>query len=296
MKSNLSFLKISFPVAVCIFPLLGQSQITAGIDFDVSGNGETNTEPNFLAVPATAAKEYNVTHNGITFDITTTNNNRGNQNRRRGQTDLTALIRDFVQFYGDTGTPVEATITLSGLVPNADYELSFFTYNAGAGQTTHNIYDGSSASTGTLLANFTTSGTWLTPETWIPNFVHTLNSGPSGQIIATIEAPLKTNGESRLTLDGMSVTQVGEPTPLDEPLEITSILTDPETQETTLTFTGNPNTSYNCFSSIDLIEFSTTETPINGTSLTTDANGNGTVTLSATNEKRFFRIEPIPTT
>lgn len=34
---------------------------TAGIDFDVSG---PITEPGFLSVPATGAKDYNVTHNG----------------------------------------------------------------------------------------------------------------------------------------------------------------------------------------------------------------------------------------
>ncbi len=194
-----------------ILTSVGSAAITAGIDFDVTGNGQTNTEPDFLGVPATAAKTYNVSHNGITFNLASTNNNLANANRRRGQTGLTSLTRDFLQFYGNTTSPVEGTLTLSGLAPNTDYEVSFFTYNAGAGQTTHSFYEGSSVATGTLLSTFTTSGSWLDPANWTPNVDYTLQSDASGEIVVTIEAPIQSNGSSRLTLDGVSVTIIPEP-------------------------------------------------------------------------------------
>ena len=131
--------------------------MTVGIDFDVASDGLFYTLPGYLSVPATGAKDYNVTTNGITFEIVGTSTD-GNQARFRGfaanaGTDLT---RDFQQWYSVGGVP-EAAVTLSGLTPNADYTVSFTTYNAGSGATIHSFYEGTVA-TGTLLSEFTSGG------------------------------------------------------------------------------------------------------------------------------------------
>jgi hypothetical protein len=198
--------------------------ITAGIDFDVDSDGaagfQAATQPGFLSVPAGAAGgDYNVTHNGITFNINTVNNNLSGQHRWRGATTaVTAgvLINDFEQFYGrqtTTGLGVTATITLTGLEANTLYDVSFFMYNVGAGQTNHRFYEGTSTSD-PLLANFTTAGNQNTYSTWKPGINFRIDSGADSTIAVTIYAPefvAGTNYESRLTLDGISVVAIPEP-------------------------------------------------------------------------------------
>lgn len=194
--------------------------VTAGIDFDVASGGVYYTQPGFLSVPAIFnIKDYNVTHNGITFDIKTTNANQSNQSRWRGDSNLALtgpLMNDFIQWYGIFATPnnaVEATFTLTGLTANTDYLVSFFTFNVGAGQTTHKFYDGAS-SAAPLITTFTTSGNQYNYSSWVTGLRLKINSGVSGQIVVTIQGtewPKDVRYESRLTFDGMSV--VGPPIP-----------------------------------------------------------------------------------
>jgi hypothetical protein len=197
--------------------------ITAGIDFDVDSDGaagfQAATQPGFLSVPATTAKDYNVTHNGITFDIKTLNANLANQARWRGATTAETagvLINDFQQWYGrfeTEGKAVEAAVTLTGLTPNTDYQISFFTYNVGSGQSIHNFYEGTS-SADPLITTFTTAGNQDTYSTWKPGITFQINSGNSGEIAVTIqgiEYIAGSNFESRLTLDGISVVELGGP-------------------------------------------------------------------------------------
>jgi hypothetical protein len=195
--------------------------IMAGIDFDVDSSGDPGfqaaTQAGFLSVPAGASGgDYNVTHNGITFDINTANNTLGSAARWRANAQAGDLINDFEQFYGrstTTGNGVTAVVTLSGLVPNSDYEVSFFTYNVGAGQTTHSFHHGTSTSD-PLITTFTTSGNQTNYSTWVPGITFAINSGASGTITVTIYAPEyanSTNWDSRLTLNGISVVDPNAP-------------------------------------------------------------------------------------
>ena len=190
--------------------------ITAGIDFDVNTGGSPPTyvtQSGFLSVVADTAKSYNVTHNGITFDIVTRNNNLANQGRFRNNDNAGDLMNDFQQFFGDTaGSPVEMTLKLTGLVANLDYEIGFFTANVGAGQTTHSFFEGASISD-PLITTFTTSGNQNTYSTWSPGVIFLMNSGNDGEISVTIQATQNTGGneQSRLTLDGISVVAIPEP-------------------------------------------------------------------------------------
>ena len=276
--------------------------ILAGLDFNDDSDGSTPgnqyvTQEGFLGVPNSNSKTYNLTTNGITFDIVVTNANQGNQNRWRGNATAGALINDFEQWYGrfaEPGTPVEAAFTMSGLTPNTVYDFSFFTYNLGAGQTTHTFYEGTS-SAAPLITTFTTSGSSSNFSTWKPGITFRINSGATGVVSVTVQATEGLNGalyDSRVTFDGLSIVPVGGVAP--EVLEIGSIAYDSDTAEVTITFTGEPDTTYFCTSSTDLIDFSTAETPINGTDLTTDSNGAGSFTLSATGTRRFYRVESDP--
>jgi hypothetical protein len=201
-------------VAATLMLATSAHAITAGIDFNVSTGG---TQPGFLGVPATANKDYNVTHNGINFDITVINANNANQNRLRGNVSLTPLTADFIQWYG-TNQPggVEANITLTGLLSGRQYELSFYHWNDGAFQSVHSIFEGTSAATGTLISNFLPSGNPSTPATWVPDFDAVLRANGAGTIEVTILAPqfvAGSNLDSRLTFNGMSVTLVPIPEP-----------------------------------------------------------------------------------
>ncbi len=194
--------------------------IMAGIDFDVDSSGTSGfqavTQAGFLSVPATAAQSYNVTHNGITFDLQTTNANQINVPRWRANALAGNLTNDFQQFYGKTATTgngVTATVTLSGLAANTEYEVSFFTYNIGAGQTTHNFHQGTSTSD-PLITTFTTAGNQNNYSTWVPGITFSLNSGATGTITITMHAPDYPNGaefDSRLTLNGISVVDPSQP-------------------------------------------------------------------------------------
>jgi hypothetical protein len=120
---------IAISRAASIAPILptdiNPTGFVAGIDFD----DNSPTQAGFLGIPASNNKAYNLTHNGITFDIVVTNANLNNQNRDR----VTAgdLIRDFEQWYGNTGTAIEFTLTLSGLDPSTDYDISVWHLNQG---------------------------------------------------------------------------------------------------------------------------------------------------------------------
>jgi hypothetical protein len=204
---------------------------TAGIDFDddsnttVAGN-QLVTEEGFLSIPPSNNKSYNVTTNGITFDIQVINANQGNQNRWRNRPLAGDLMNDFEQWYGSdtvSGNPVEATFTLTGLTANTDYLLTFFTANVAAGQTNHNFHDGAS-SAAPLITSFTTAGNENNYAAWVPGITFKMNSGSGAQIVVTIVAPEFANGansDSRLTFDGMTVTAVAPPPALDLDFTIT---------------------------------------------------------------------------
>ncbi len=186
--------------------------VTAGLDFDdgTSTNYPDPTQPGFLSIPASNNKNYSVTTGGINFDITVANANLGNQNRNRNNVNAGPIMTDFEQWYGrDQPGPVEATVSLSGLVANTDYQISFFTANVGAGQTTHSFYEGIS-SADPLITTFTTAGNQNNYSGWSPGITFEINSGPNAEIAVTIQATEYTSGdfiESRLTLDGISVIQ-----------------------------------------------------------------------------------------
>ena len=140
------------------------------------------------------------------------NNNLGNQARWRNNVNAGDLMNDFQQFYGNTaGNPVEATLTLTGLTANLDYQISFFTYNVGAGQTTHSFFEGTSSAPASLITTFTTSGNQNTYSSWKPGITFQINSGNDGEIAVTIQATQAPDNSSRLTLDGVSVVAVPEP-------------------------------------------------------------------------------------
>jgi hypothetical protein len=194
---------------------------TAGIDFDDDSNGSVAgnqlvTQSGFLSIPPSNNKTYNVTTNGITFDIKVINANQGNQNRWRNNAVAGDLVNDFEQWYGSdaiTGNPVEATVTLTGLAAKTDYLVTFFTYNLGAGQTTHRFHDGDS-SAAPLVTTFTTAGNQLNFATWVPGIGFKINSGSSSKISVTIVAPEFANGpnsDSRLGLCGIVVTSLAPP-------------------------------------------------------------------------------------
>ena len=193
--------------------------ITAGIDFDdgTSSNYPDPTQSGFLSIPASNNKTYNVTTGGITFDIVVTNADQGNQNRNRNNVNAGRLINDFEQWYGrNQAGGVEASVNLSGLVANTNYQISFFTFNVGSGQTTHSFYEGTS-SAAPLITSYTTSGNQNTYSTWSPGITFEINSGSGSEIDVTIQAPQFNAGpvtdptqfiDSRLTLAGISVVQV----------------------------------------------------------------------------------------
>jgi hypothetical protein len=177
--------------------------VTAGIDF----NDGSPTQSGFTGIAASNNTTYNVLSNGITFDIGVRNTNTGNQNRDRGAAGGD-LVRDFEQWFNNLGTGVlvEATVSLSGLLPNTDYDISFFTFNIGAGQSTHTFYDGA-AITDPVITTFTTGGNQLNFATWSPGVTITTNSGVSGVIDLTVQS----NSGSRLTLNGIAVQVIPEP-------------------------------------------------------------------------------------
>ncbi len=187
--------------------------VTAGLDFNdgTSSNYPDPNQPGFLDVPASNNKTYNLTTGGMTIDITVLNANQGNQNRNRNNVNAGRLINDFEQWYGNSGTAVEAAFALTGLLANTDYEVSFFTYNVGSGQTTHLFYEGTS-SAAPLITTFTTAGNQNVYSTWSPGITFGINSGASARIDVTIQATVSTtNNDSRLTMAGVSVVQVPEP-------------------------------------------------------------------------------------
>lgn len=302
LMSAFSFLLAPVGHSVEIIPITSfdpttffEGGITAGIDFD----DNSPTQSGFTGIPASNDKEYNVISNGVTFDLKVRNANFANQNRNRNNAVAGDLVNDFEQWYGGyatVGNEVEATVTMTGLLPNTDYQVSFFTFNLGAGQTSTRFYDGAT-SDDPLITEFRTAGNQNNFSTWSPGITLQFNSGSNAEIVVTLQAVEfvntgSNNFDSRLGLCGISLVSQGAP-PLD--LGITSIEVDPATDEVTLSFTGLPNTTYSCLSSTDLEDFSTIETPINDTTLVTDETGNGTFVLDASEiDKKFFRMEVSP--
>lgn len=181
---------------------------TAAIDFD----DNSPTLAGATGIPASTAKTYNVSNNGITFDIVVTGA-ISNENRDRGAGTVTAprgdLTRDFEQWYNSTGPIPEAKITLSGLAANTDYNIDVFMYNIGAGQTTQTFYDGADSSA-PLIGQFSTSGNQNDGATWNPGPRLGFVSDANGEIVFTAQA--QDNG--RLTLNGIVVYEVPEPSSL----------------------------------------------------------------------------------
>ncbi len=197
--------------------------VTAGLDFNdgTSSNYPDPNQPGFLDVPASNNKVYNLVTGGITFDITVSHANLGNQNRNRNNVNAGRLVNDFEQWFGNTGTAVEAAFALTGLLANTDYEVSFFTYNVGAGQTTHLFYEGTS-SAAPLITTFTTSGNQNNYSTWSPGITFKINSGASARIDVTIQVRSNaTNNESRISFPGMTVKSLAPPPAEDFGLVIT---------------------------------------------------------------------------
>lgn len=219
-------------------PFADLAGVTAGIDFDDDASGDPGsqfeTQAGFTGIPNSNSKSYSVVNNGITFDIDVTNANLGNQNRYRGAGALAnggPLMADFEQWYGGTdivsatppGNNVEAAITLSGLIANTQYEVMLFTMNLGAGQTTHTFYDGADSSAPSL-GTFQTAGGTGDYAAWKPGVVVTTDSDANGEIVLTVQATefvrfrdendVPTRYESRLTMDGVAVTLVPEPSSL----------------------------------------------------------------------------------
>jgi len=219
---------------------------TAGIDFDFGG---PTTESGFLSVPATGAKDYNVTHNGITFDIDA-KSTLGNQNRLRGSgadvnNDLTT---DFIQWYSREEDPIpEAAITLSGLLPTSEYQLSFYHFNNGAFQQPHSAYNGTVA-TGIPLGTATVSSS-------VPNVDYIVASDSDGEMLITL-----TGNNGRLTFNGMSVTYLG-PAIEPQPLEITELIYNEETDEISVSWKSNPDETYGLYWSENLKDFQANISP-----------------------------------
>lgn len=185
--------------------------ITAGIDF----NDGAPTQSGFTGIAASNNKSYLVTSNGITFDIDVFNANNANQNRDRGAS-YGDLVRDFEQWYGtNQSAGVTVTLTMTGLVANSLYDVSFFTYNGGANQTTYSYYEGTST-LDPLLGSFKADGGIANFGTWRPGVIlGGMNSGATGTISVTVSAPQFTAGaniDSRLEINGISVSMVPEPT------------------------------------------------------------------------------------
>lgn len=179
---------------------------TAGFDFDGAG-GPTQAGFTSIAPGGVGTTTYNAVNNGITLDLTLSNVT-ATAHRNRNNAAAGNLVMDFGQWYNTAGGAAEGAFSFTGLVPNTDYEISFFVYNLGAGQMTHDFYEGTS-SADPLITTFTTSGNQNTYSTWKPGITFGINSGASGQIDVT----MKEVG-SRLNMDGISVVQ-GDTLPSD---------------------------------------------------------------------------------
>lgn len=195
-----------FGILTVAFALSSGEEITAGIDMDVASGGVFYTEPGFLSVPATTAKDYNVTHNGITFDLDGTSTS-GMQNRYRSEPNY-PLITDFAQWYSAGGIP-ELVTTISGLLPNTEHTVTFWTFNKGAGQTSHDFYEGAFLPEN-FLGTFTTSGAHNNLDNVVASVGWDLTSDKSGSIVVGV---LPANNGERITLNGIAVLQIGEPPP-----------------------------------------------------------------------------------
>jgi hypothetical protein len=239
---------IAISRAASIAPILptdiNPTGFVAGIDFD----DNSPTQAGFLGIPASNNKAYNVTHNGITFDIVVTNANLNNQNRDRGTAG--DLIRDFEQWYGNTGTAIEFTLTLSGLDPSTDYDISVWHLNQGAGHNTLNFHNGSSSGF-PLIGSSTTSGNSGNLETLQSGSTLTMTSDVSGEIVLTA---VGSTADARVNINGIGVTYIGPSVP-QQPLEFTEIDFDQVQDEITLTWKSNVGEVYGLYWSEDLQNF-----------------------------------------
>lgn len=205
-----------------------------GIDFDDSEGAPgslVQTQPGFASIPQSNLKTYNVTTGGITFNwVVNSAANQNNVNRYRNElTRGGPLLNDFEQWFGNghaAGAGVTATLTLTGLALNTEYDTSFFFANfssSGTGASTLNdptspftIYDGATTAA-PVLDTFIPSGffTGSAPNVdytgFSPGITIGSNSGPTGTIVLTVRAGTDTGTESRLTLNGISVLAIPEP-------------------------------------------------------------------------------------
>jgi len=192
--------KKTFLFGACLFAAAALSAgsakaaFIAGIDMDYPASGGVYyTEPGFASVP-TAGQDYNVTTNGITFDLNGTC--KGMANRYRNQPAF-PLETDFAQWWSSGGT-AELECTFSGLEAEKEYTVTFWTYNMGAGQTTHDFYEGEVA-VENLLGTFTTSGNQNDPDNWVPSVDWDLTSDANGMIVVNLR------GGERITVDGIAI-------------------------------------------------------------------------------------------
>ncbi len=192
----------------------------AGIDLEIAGNHDNDantpnifwTEPGYLSVPLSGSKDYNVTTNGVTFDLNGESIS-GNANRfRTGAITAFPLLADFFQLFSSGGVPT-LTATISGLDPNTNYVVSFFNHNQGSFQDTHEFYEGAIAPAnliGTFKSDFNTND----PANTSAGVDWNLTSDGSGQIVVSIQAGDDGDGNrERITLNGISVSSAPVPEP-----------------------------------------------------------------------------------
>lgn len=200
-----------------------------GIDFNSThngGGGPEHQQPGFAAIAESNAKTFNVTTGGITFNLNVTGVDVGDANVNRTRDDLARggpLLNDFFQFFESShaaGQGVRATLTLTGLLPNTEYDTSFFFANFSGTALlvdgAYRIYDGASI-TDPLITTFTPSGyfTGSVPTVnytgFSPGITIGTDSGPTGTIVLTVRAGDDAATASRLTLNGISVIAIPEP-------------------------------------------------------------------------------------
>ncbi len=132
--------------------------------------------------------------------------------------------------------------------PNSEYDLSFYHYNAGAGNQTHVFYNGA-IDPGNLIGTFVSSGSALNPATWVPNADFKLISNASGEIVVGITGG--GNNVERIGINGISVTFAGTP-PAPAPFEITAIDYVPGSGTVTLTWNSQPGEIFTVKFSTDM--------------------------------------------
>ncbi len=216
---RLRFLTFSLCTLVGLFAGSAQAVFLAGFDFEIAGNhdGDPNTpnifvtEPDFLSVPVTGDKVYNVTHNGVTLNFDASGTDGGNANRFRGGA-ITAfpLLTDFIQVRNNNDIDFppypEANLSFSGLTPSTEYAFTFYNHNQGAFQDEHHYYQGDVA-TGAFLGSFKSNFNTNDPENTEAGVTFNLFSDGAGEVDVAIT---RIDGQ-RITFNGMMIETLGGP-------------------------------------------------------------------------------------